>query len=283
MHQRVEAAAHCFPKQALEVNSSGGLYSSIGRTYVGLTEADISDLTATKSSRNDVFAARQRAALAKSTALHGDGVVSSLLAPKQPKPLPTTNPPYFRALGGVGFPADLGTTTATGWGGHPRTWAPSGSPKRSPARCRSLNGGEDRGVERERMTRPPLGIDDGLAFVGQGVDGGTGVDMVGLESSRRERIVGADGKEHAESVSENVRRLRELLVGEEACGEARTRRPGSPSLLSVHELRALGSAKRLRGDGDQNREVDRGTHENHPKPANWTWIFHTLCDERMLC
>lgn len=66
----------------------------------------------------------------------------------------------------------------------------------------------------------------------------------GLEMSERMKVIGVDESQHREDLADNLRRLRALLGEPEDKVEAR--RAGSPSVLSVRELRAIGAAKRQR-------------------------------------
>ncbi|CAN0468255.1 unnamed protein product, partial [Ectocarpus sp. 8 AP-2014] len=66
----------------------------------------------------------------------------------------------------------------------------------------------------------------------------------GLEMSERMKIIGVDESQHREDLADNLRRLRALLGEPEDNVEAR--RSGSPSVLSVRELRAIGAAQRQR-------------------------------------
>lgn len=96
--KRVEDAAKSFSAQDLARKKRGGLYSTIGRSKVGLIESDIDDVTATTTSRMEVLTATKRAAVAKS--LGRNNVLAALLGPDKGKVLPTVSPACFRGPSG---------------------------------------------------------------------------------------------------------------------------------------------------------------------------------------
>ncbi|CAM9276018.1 unnamed protein product [Ectocarpus sp. 12 AP-2014] len=83
--------------------------------------------------------------------------------------------------------------------------------------------------------------------------------------SERMKVIGVDESQHREDLADNLRRLRALLGEPEDKVEAR--RSGSPSVLSVRELRAIGAAQRQRlqhstkMEGADALAVGRGTQQ----------------------
>lgn len=206
---------------------------------MGLIETDIDDLTATRTSRTEVLAAAKRAVVAKSLAKHSDGVLAGLLGPEKTTILPTVSPACLHK--------PVGSRPETA-GQVSRARAPTrGSPERSPLNLSAM-GHNKRGSSNGRGP---------IATAGQPEEG--------LETSQRLRIFGADETQHRENLGQNLRRLRALLGESTSKGEAR--RAGSPSVFSVHELRAIGAAKRQRqrpntGVGSADAlSSDRGPHE----------------------
>ena len=222
--KRLEQATRNFPTKELQRSKPGGLYSTIGRSRVGLVETDIDDLTVTATSRTDVLAATKRAVVAKSLANHHDGILAGLLGQNPTTTLPTVNPACFCE--------PLGSRTGTPGG--------AGSPKRPRSSDyntgrRSKKGGSSAG-----------GLVAPTAFLEEG-----------LERSERLRVLGADENQHRENLADNLRRLRAFLGESESKDEAR--RAGSPSLFSVGELRAIGAAERHR-----KQPHPRGASEDGP-------------------
>lgn len=212
--QRVEQAARNFSAQKLDRKKPGGLYSTIGRRQVGLVETDIDDLKATITSRTEVLAAAKRTAVAKSLTEHSNGVLAGLLRPDKTTTLPTISPSCFHDPLGSSSPI-------------------TGSPKRSPfgrstTKIRRSNG---RGPSEPAAAATTAGA---LAEESE----------EGLEMSERMKVIGVDESQHREDLADNLRRLRALLGEPEDKVEAR--RSGSPSVLSVRELRATGAAQRQR-------------------------------------
>lgn len=205
----------------LERKTRGGLYSTIGRTKVGLIETDIDELTATRTSRADVLAAAKHAVVAKSLAKHSDGVLAGLLGPGKMTTLPTVSPACYhepsRSRPETAARVDRGRPTSPG------------SPERlhSPLSPNAMGHSTRRGDWNERGPN---------AIAVRPEDG--------LEMSKRVSIFGADEAQHRENLRENLHRLRTLLGESKSKGEAR--RAESPSLFSVYELRAIGATKRQR-------------------------------------
>lgn len=217
--QRVENATRNFSTKQLQRSKPGGLYSTIGRSKVGLIETDIDDLTATVTSRTEVLAATKRATVVQSLASHGDGVLAGLLGQKTTT-LPTVNPACFHD--------PLGSREGT-----------PGSPKRSRP---NHHAAEQRGKTGSSSGRGLVATVSATAAAGAGA--GAAAPEEGLELSKRVRILGADEDQHRENLADNLRRLRALLGASESQSELR--RAGTPSLFSVRELRAIGAAKRQR-------------------------------------
>lgn len=219
--KRLEHATRNFSTKELRRHKPGGLYSTIGRSTVGLIETDIDDLTATATSRTEVLASTRREAVAKSLAGHNHGVLVGLLGHKPTATLPTVNPDCFHD--------PLGSRTDT-----------PGSPKRPRSTNHTTGRRNKRGTSSgggavapaappvaEANPAPPPAIPD-----------------EGLERSERQRVIGADEDQHREDLADNLRRLRALLDESETAGDAR--QAGGPSLFSVREMRAIGAAKRQR-------------------------------------
>ncbi|CAM9440116.1 unnamed protein product [Ectocarpus sp. 6 AP-2014] len=233
--QRVEQAARNFSAQKLDRKKPGGLYSTIGRRQVGLVETDIDDLTATITSRTEVLAAAKSTAVAKSLTEHNNGVLAGLLRPDKTTTLPTISPSCFHD------PLDSSSPI-------------TGSPKRSPftrstTKIRRSNG---RGPSEPAATATTAGAS-------------AEESEEGLEMSERMKVIGVDESQHREDLADNLRRLRTILGEPEDKVEAR--RSGSPSILSVRELRAIGAAQRQRLQHSTNMEgadalaVGRGTQQ----------------------
>ncbi len=207
--KRVEDATRNFSAQELARKKRGGLYSTIGRSKVGLIESDIDDLTATTTGRSEVLTATKRAAVAKS--LGRNNVLAELLGGDKGKGkgtiLPTVSPACFR-----GPP-----------GSRPDTPV---SPKRPPSRNDASEQSKG-GVLSSNRRRS-------IATIAKAQP------EEGLEASGRLRVFGTDENQHRENIGGNLRRLRALLGECDFKGEIR--RAGTPSLFSVRELRAIRAA-----------------------------------------
>lgn len=236
-NQKFEDAVRTLPKQALGVRASDGLYSTLGRADVGLTEADINNLTATITGRAEVLESAKRAAVAKS--------MFSLLEPKREKPHPTINPPCFRGSADTDIARETSASVTEGKKKTRALTSGSSPTRKSPARGRSPEGRSGFGVSSQ-----DLGVKYSVrrAVRCTGQSSMDVFDRVGLEDSGRVRVFGADESEHRKKMNSTVRRLRGLLDESLDDAESSAKRPGSPSLLSVSELRALASAKRPRGN-----------------------------------
>lgn len=217
--KRLEQATRNFSTKELQRNKPGGLYSTIGRSKVGLIETDIDDLTATATSRTDVLAATKRAVVAKSLANHSDGILAGLLGQKPTAILPTANPACFRD--------PLGSRTGT-----------PGPPKLQRSNDHTTERRSKQGGSRVRglAAAPPPAETNAAAP--------RAFHEEGVERNERLRVLGADENRHRENLADNLRRLRALVGESEFKGEIR--RAGSPSLFSVRELRAIGAAERQR-------------------------------------
>ncbi|CAM9470017.1 unnamed protein product, partial [Ectocarpus fasciculatus] len=212
--QRVEQAARNFSAQKLDRKKPGGLYSTIGRSQVGLIETDIDNLTATITSRTEVLAAAKRTAVAKSLTEHSNGVLAGLLRWDKTTTFPTINPSCFHDPLGSSSPIP-------------------GSPKQSPFGRSTTKIGRSNG-------RGPSAPAAAATTAGAPAE----ENEEGLEMSERTKVIGVEESQHREDLADNLRRLRALLGEPEDKVEAR--RVGSPSVLSVRELRAIAAAKRQR-------------------------------------
>lgn len=244
----MEHATRTFSARELERKRRGGLYSTIGRSEVGLIEADIDELTATRTGRGDVLAAAKHAVVTKILAKHSDGVLAGLLGSGKMTTLPTVSPVCHHE------PAGSRPETA-GRAGCPRPSTPS-----CPENSRSPLSPSAMGYSTRR------GRSNGRGLIATAVR-----PEEGLEMSKRQRIFGTDERQHRENLGENLRRLRALLGESKSKGEAQ--RVKSSSIFSVNELRAIGAAKRQRqqsptavgsadalsgGMGPHEAEVDQG-------------------------
>lgn len=195
----------------------------IGRSKVGLIETDIDDLTATTTGRAEVLAAAERKDVARSLAKHSDGVLAELLVPQETATLPTVRPVCFHEISGT----NSGTA---GQGGG------VSSPKRAGFDCSFILQHNKKGNSNR------IGMSAAAKIAAVRLEGG-------LETSERVRVLGANETQHRKNVGDNLRRLRVLLGKPKDHPE--TRRAGSPSLFSVHELRTIEAARarRRRPDG----------------------------------
>lgn len=209
---------------------------------------------ATIPGRAEVLEFAKHAVTAKSIVSHDGGIMSSLLSPKKENPLPTADPPCFHGSPDRGYVKEI-SASMSAVGRKTSGLTPGSSLKhRSPVHGRSPDGRNDfRG----------LGVGSSPGHVVRHTrQSNTEVfDGMGLEDSGRIRIVGADESEHRKRMNSSLRRLRELL-DESLDGAASSgKRLGSPSLLSVSDLRAMASAKRARrniGDEQVGGMAERG-------------------------
>lgn len=247
--QKFEKAVKTLPKQALAVGTRGGLYSTLGRADVGLTEADIDDLTAMVTSRAEVLASMKRAAFAQSIVRNDGGTLSSLLATKKEEPLPTINPPFFHGSSNATL---VRKTPALAYNARKiktRALSPGRvSSRTSPMQLPCSGREEQQGL---RTVKCSDGLTPGT-WGGAQSDGVDVLDEVGLEESGRVKVSGANEEEHRKQMNNSLRRMRRLLDDSLEGAESGTKRPRSASPLSVSELRSLASARRSRdnnGDG----------------------------------
>lgn len=244
-NQKFEKVVKTLPKQALEVGTRGGLYSTLGRVDVGLTEADIDDLTATVTGRAEVLASIKRAAFAQSIVRNDGGTLSSLLGTKTEEPLPTINPPCLHDTSDA---TQIRQTPAQGYSTRKNT-----TRVLNPGRLLSRTSLMQVPGREEQQGLRAIECSDSLTPVtwrGAQSDGVAVLNEVGLNDSGRVKVIGANEGEHRKQMSTSLRRMRQLLNDSLECAGSGTKRPRSAFPLSVSELRSLASARRSR---DNNR------------------------------